>query len=82
MKAMQVDKTSLLMTDNNSSLTLEKKITVIVVLYNDNKLSTNQTTSLFLNKELLPEKKIFIKVFKVIRFFAILFNFKIKGDII
>jgi len=63
---MQVDKTFFSTTDNNFILTLEKKITIAVTLYDDNKSSTNQTTASFLNKKPLPEKKNFVKVFKVI----------------
>ncbi len=68
--------------ENNISLILKEKITVAVILYNDNNININQITISFSNKKSLLEEKNFIKVLKVTVFFIILFNTEIEGNTI
>ncbi len=67
---MLVDNISSTTTPLSSSSTLQEKITAAVSLRDINEASTNQTMFSQANKEPLIEEEVFIKVSKVICFFA------------
>src|SRR6266540_1135492 len=77
---MMVDNTSTSTIPPTSSPTLIEKITAAVSSRDVNDTSTNQTASSQANKEQPPEEEVFIKVPKVIRFFATLSNIVLEGD--
>src|SRR6266540_940765 len=77
---MMVDNTSTSTIPPTSSPTLTEKITAAVSLRNANDISTNQTASSQVNKELPLEEEVFIKVPKITHFFATLSNVVLEGN--
>src|SRR6266540_3057941 len=77
---MMIDNTSTSTIPPTSSSTLTEKITAAISSRDVKDSSTNQTASSQANKEQPLEEEVFIKVPKVIRFFATLSNVVLEGD--